>query len=956
MGSDMPEQGRSAEEPVTQRSMYYALDAIFNSNAVLKDRVHEREALKQMIMGPPPEIELLKLLQRLKEKQNAEAFAKHPSLVRQFVKMLVVRCAACGGMGNLHDTDCPNSPAATAAAAKAQSSATSAATKPTATAAKAKATKRSKKALRAEAAEREAAEKAAKAAALKAAAPSPDKDAASPSPESDPAKEAHQEASPPEASPSQGEGADRGSESEEEDSGGADDDMDMDLLVLAPKGRRPPREAPPPAPKAQPSTAPPAAPPAADVSSKAAPSNSDTGASPAASTSQPQNGIKAAARGSKQGPPAAAPPNQAPPPASLQRQQPRVVPLPASAVVKRANRAAEQCYECGKVGHIRAECPNKQSRTRERGGKPERPQAGSIKCPQAPGPAPRAASASAPGPGAASASAAASAPGRGSAPTDSVSLATNLPPRVSPPQQPQAGPDQRTANSGDRISSSPAASRQGSQSAHEASAFSLGAPQQKTWDSGAPEVGTRAASSGAQQSSWDGGRPAAGAAQQDSWDGSGARAWGKDDARLDSGDYQPQQLEFDQFPTLGGAPPPQRPPAAYAADVASSHSQSYMAIAMPADDPSAPGNDEDDIMGMLADMGVSDHQSRWDIEEAEYQRALEASREQQGPPQAGPGQLSGPSAQPGLSNATGEYNCFLNAIIQCLWQCGGFRAGLLGVNVGFLEGDEIQVSIVTALVQLFQDFLTHEKDPTCAAVNPNRLREALSRKGLAFRMGEMNDASEVLRTLYEALEACGLSDLVTANFGLEVSEAVNCRVCDMRSHLNVYMQYFANVSAAALRGEAAKESPDRPRTLGTRLRDIDDSVYKTCDTDLGGCGNLKQVQRVVDKGHVPSVISLEVGWASMSEAPSDIRATMDAIDNYLDPAEVYKAVEPADKRLRAMVCYYGQHYMAYVQPKGQKEWTCIDDANQRVLGTWAEVRDQCEKGRVQPSVLFFESV
>lgn len=52
----------------------------------------------------------------------------------------------------------------------------------------------------------------------------------------------------------------------------------------------------------------------------------------------------------------------------------------------------------------------------------------------------------------------------------------------------------------------------------------------------------------------------------------------------------------------------------------------------------------------------------------------------------------------------------------------------------------------------------------------------------------------------------------------------------------MYMQYFANVSAAALRGEAAKESPDRPRTLGTRLRDIDDSVYKTCDTDLGAPG------------------------------------------------------------------------------------------------------------------------
>lgn len=27
----------------------------------------------------------------------------------------------------------------------------------------------------------------------------------------------------------------------------------------------------------------------------------------------------------------------------------------------------------------------------------------------------------------------------------------------------------------------------------------------------------------------------------------------------------------------------------------------------------------------------------------------------------------------GLRNATGEYNCFLNVIIQCLWHCHDFR-------------------------------------------------------------------------------------------------------------------------------------------------------------------------------------------------------------------------------------------------------------------------------------------
>ena len=45
------------------------------------------------------------------------------------------------------------------------------------------------------------------------------------------------------------------------------------------------------------------------------------------------------------------------------------------------------------------------------------------------------------------------------------------------------------------------------------------------------------------------------------------------------------------------------------------------------------------------------------------------------------------------------------------------------------------VAIVEALVQLFQDFEAHEQDPTRVAVNPNPLREALSRKGLDFKMG-----------------------------------------------------------------------------------------------------------------------------------------------------------------------------------------------------------------------------
>lgn len=41
--------------------------------------------------------------------------------------------------------------------------------------------------------------------------------------------------------------------------------------------------------------------------------------------------------------------------------------------------------------------------------------------------------------------------------------------------------------------------------------------------------------------------------------------------------------------------------------------------------------------------------------------------------------LASASAQQGtgLRNATGEYNCFLNVIIQCLWHCASFRHAVM---------------------------------------------------------------------------------------------------------------------------------------------------------------------------------------------------------------------------------------------------------------------------------------
>jgi len=54
-----------------------------------------------------------------------------------------------------------------------------------------------------------------------------------------------------------------------------------------------------------------------------------------------------------------------------------------------------------------------------------------------------------------------------------------------------------------------------------------------------------------------------------------------------------------------------------------------------------------------------------------------------------------------------------------------------------------------------------------------------------------------------------------------------------------------------------------------------------------------------------------------------------------------------------VICYYGQHYIAFVKTSDSL-WYMFDDANLECIGLWADVVSRCELQRLQASVLFFE--
>ena len=69
---------------------------------------------------------------------------------------------------------------------------------------------------------------------------------------------------------------------------------------------------------------------------------------------------------------------------------------------------------------------------------------------------------------------------------------------------------------------------------------------------------------------------------------------------------------------------------------------------------------------------------------------------------------------------------------------------------------------------------------------------------------------------------------------------------------------------------------------------------------------------------------------------------------------MYKALGSKEYRLRSMVCYYGEHYHAFVYRDGR--WVAFDDATTSLVGSWDNVVKKCTMGKIQPSLLFYEEL
>ncbi|CAM8978231.1 unnamed protein product [Rhodiola kirilowii] len=331
----------------------------------------------------------------------------------------------------------------------------------------------------------------------------------------------------------------------------------------------------------------------------------------------------------------------------------------------------------------------------------------------------------------------------------------------------------------------------------------------------------------------------------------------------------------------------------------------------------------------------------------------------------------------GLKNEIGEYNCFLNVIIQSLWHIRRFRDEFLSKS----SSEHVHVGdpcVICALYDVFTS-LSMASMETRRVVAPTSLRTALGNlypDSNFFQEAQMNDASEVLGVIFDCLhqsftyqlgvpvtelnenncmgswdcsnKACVAHSL----FGMNIFECMNCQSCQLESRHMKYSSFFHNINASALRTTKVMYADS---SFDELLNLVEMNHQVACDPEAGGCGEYNYIRHVLSTP--PHVFTTVLGWQKTCENSEDIKVTLAALSTEIDVGVLYRGVDMRSKHcLVSVVCYYGQHYHCFAYSHEHKQWLMYDDGTVKLVGSWEEVLSMCERGHLQPQVLFFESV
>ncbi|KAJ6860826.1 hypothetical protein NC651_037032 [Populus alba x Populus x berolinensis] len=333
----------------------------------------------------------------------------------------------------------------------------------------------------------------------------------------------------------------------------------------------------------------------------------------------------------------------------------------------------------------------------------------------------------------------------------------------------------------------------------------------------------------------------------------------------------------------------------------------------------------------------------------------------------------------GLKNDIDENSCFLNAIIQCLWNVQLVRNELCSITDSGHEhvGDPC---IVCGLSEVFGELSEASTRTRREIVSTASLRLAISKnspRGDSFQEGQINDADEVLQNilviLHQSFTSCPAPD---ASSESEKSKRVDCQrwtsnkclahrlfgmdiygycdSCGLEWRHQTFSDFSHYIRSSQLREKKAVINKNQASSFDELMKLMLMDDCSTCNRDAGGCGKHNRIQFIL---RTPPLVFICVLVQTAQESREDTRKTLTALGTELDIGVVYQGLGPGKKYcLVSVVCYHHQHNVYFSYSHEHKRWTMFNDANVEVVGCWDDLLSKCSHEQFQPQILFFEAV
>ena len=379
----------------------------------------------------------------------------------------------------------------------------------------------------------------------------------------------------------------------------------------------------------------------------------------------------------------------------------------------------------------------------------------------------------------------------------------------------------------------------------------------------------------------------------------------------------------------------------------------------------------------------------------------------------------GAAAAPGLENKTGQHSCFVNVVVQTLWNVGAFRDAFLKERAQ-LDASEEDRSIFSAMAEVCAmmegamvddasaaDATAGKASPPKPQATASALKEALYRLDSSFELGEMHDATEAHEALLEALHratkehaADAAADggggapgggapgggtpapVLACNGGQPPmhgdlrGESFIKRIFSMQMRLEfgkpadpneeqskpiLFDQWTQYVNAWELR-EVVRAEHARPAAADRRapppppLVRMLRKVAGTEELSEGAEGSPGSGKTRMLVA--PRVFTLGLASNTAHATKSEISESLDGIEERLNLRHIYEGItEDVHCRLQALTAFYESHYVCFCFSHNAGQWIHYDDDTRRLVGAdFAAVKDKCVAGRLHPQLLFFERV